>query len=392
MQINEHFANLHESYLFARVAERVREYEQEHNARAIRLSIGDVTRPLAPCVIRAMHGAVDDLSRAETFRGYGPDATSYAYDFLLSAIQNHYKKRGVALSFGEIFVSDGAKSDLGNLLDLFSVEKVLLPDPVYPAYADANLLAGHKIIYAEGREENGFLPMPEEGKGADLIYLCSPNNPTGAVYSHAQLKRWVEFAGRHGAILLFDAAYEAYVTGNFPRSVYEVEGARECAIEVSSFSKAAGFTGVRCGYTVIPNELVRGGVRLSSLWKRRQACKFNGVSYVTQRGAAAAYSEEGERECGEILAYYRENARILKEGMNGCRLFSTGGVHSPYLWVKCPYGTGEQFFELLLSRCGVAVTPGGGFGAGGERYFRLTAFSSREDTAEAVKRITELLT
>lgn len=395
MHINKCFLELKDSYLFATVGRKTAEYKKAHPEKnVIRLSIGDVTRPLAPAVIAAMKTAVEDMAHVETFKGYGPDQTCYGYDRLLHSIQDSYSRKGVILETGEIFVSDGAKSDLGNILDLFSVENtVLLPDPVYPAYADANVMAGRKIIYADANEDNGFLPMPDEHVTADIIYICSPNNPTGAAYTREQLKVWVDYANARKAIILYDAAYEYFVTDkSLARSIYEVEGAENCAIEFCSYSKTAGFTGVRCGYTIVPFALERGGANLNKLWARRQSTKFNGVSYVTQMGAAAVFSEEGEKQICENIAYYRNNAKIIGDTLDRLGIWYTGGKNSPYIWLKCPNGmTSWEFFDYLLEEANVVGTPGSGFGRNGEGFFRLTAFGTEENTREACGRIARLL-
>lgn len=395
MQINPNFSRLKESYLFSQVRERTAQFERAHpEVRLITLSIGDVTLPLTPAVISAMHRATDEMAKRETFRGYGPDRYCYGYESLLTALQNRYARLGVRLKKEEIFVSDGAKSDCGNLSDLFSAENTaLIPDPVYPAYYDANIMAGRKVIFARASAENGFLPMPQDGARADLIYICSPNNPTGAAYTVGQLQEWVDFANRTGAVIIYDAAYEAFVrNGGLARSIFQVEDAKECAVEICSFSKTAGFTGVRCGYTVVPEALVRGGARLNRLWKRRQNTKFNGVSYITQMGAAAAFSEQGEREIEQNLSYYRKNAEIIADCLSRLHIPFTGGKNSPYLWMRCPDGRSSwDFFEYLLDKGNVVGMPGSGFGESGEGYFRLTAFGKREDTEEACLRMENLL-
>ena len=395
MKINENFLKLKDSYLFATVGRKTAEYKKAHPGQEIiRLSIGDVTRPLAPAVIAAMHKAVDDMSRAETFKGYGPDQYCYAYDELLDTILASYARKGVTLEKGEVFVSDGAKSDCGNILDIFSTDNtVLVPDPVYPVYLDTNVMAGRKVIFADATEENGFLPMPDERVEADIIYLCSPNNPTGAAYTCEQLKAWVDYANRRGAVILYDAAYEYFVSDEkYARSIYQVEGAKECAIELCSYSKTAGFTGVRCGYTVVPQALVRGGVPLGKLWARRLSTKFSSFSYITQMGAAAVFTEEGEREIRENIDYYRNNAKIISECLDELGIWYTGGKNSPYIWLKCPDGmTSWEFFDYLLENAQVVGTPGSGFGKNGEGFFRLTAFGSEENTRRACARIRALL-
>ena len=395
MKINGNFLKLKDSYLFATVGKKTTEYKKAHpDKEVIRLSIGDVTRPLAPVVIEAMHKAVDDMSLAETFKGYGPDQYVYAYDVLLDSIRASYARKGVTLSADEIFVSDGAKSDCGNILDIFSVDNtVLVPDPVYPVYLDTNIMAGRKILFADATAENGFLPMPDENVKADIIYLCSPNNPTGAAYTREQLKVWVDYAKKNDAVILYDAAYEYFVTDKAcARSIYEVEGAKECAIELCSYSKTAGFTGVRCGYTVVPSALVREGTSLNRLWARRQSTKFNGVSYITQMGAAAVFTEEGERQIRENIDYYRSNAKIISDCLDELGIWYTGGKNSPYIWMKCPNGmTSWEFFDYLLENAQVVGTPGSGFGKNGEGFFRLTAFGTHENTKKACERIRALL-
>ncbi|MDE6059263.1 MAG: LL-diaminopimelate aminotransferase [Clostridia bacterium] len=395
MKINQCFLDLKDSYLFATVGRKTAEYKKAHPDKdVIRLSIGDVTRPLAPAVITAMKKAVEDMASVTTFKGYGPDQTCYGYDALLDSILGSYSRKGVTLEKGEVFISDGAKSDCGNILDILSKDNiVLLPDPVYPAYADANVMAGRKIIYANANEANGFLPMPDKKVKADIIYICSPNNPTGAAYTREQLKAWVDYAKSLGALILYDAAYEYFVTdSSLARSIYEVEGAKECAIEICSYSKTAGFTGVRCGYTIVPYALMREGVSLNKLWARRQSTKFNGVSYVTQMGAAAVFSEEGERQITENIAYYRENAKIIGDTLDELGIWYTGGKNSPYIWLKCPNGMDSwAFFDYLLEEANVVGTPGSGFGRNGEGFFRLTAFGTKENTQEACRRISKLL-
>lgn len=395
MKINSHFLELKDSYLFATVGKKTAQYRAAHPDReVIRLSIGDVTRPLAPVVVTAMQRAVAEMGKAETFRGYGPDQTCYGYDALLDNILNSYARKDVLLDKSEIFISDGAKSDCGNLLDIFSADNtVLVPDPVYPVYVDTNIMAGRKILYADANEKNGFLPMPDSRVKADIIYICSPNNPTGAAYTKEQLKCWVDYARATDAVILYDAAYEYFITDDaLARSIYQVEGAKECAIEICSYSKTAGFTGVRCGYTIVPHALVREGTELNRLWARRQSTKFNGVSYVSQMGAAAVFTEEGERQISENIAYYRENATMIANCLEKLNLFYTGGKNSPYLWLKCPNGMGSwEFFDYLLENANVVGTPGCGFGKNGEGFFRLTAFGTHEKTKEACRRITDLL-
>ena len=387
MKLNGNYQNLAESYLFSTIARRVNAYQAANpDKKVLRLGIGDVTLPLAPAVIRAMHEAVDEMSRKETFRGYGPEQ---GYEFLKGSIQGYYARRGVSLGSDEIFVSDGAKSDCGNILDIFSTDNVVLvPDPVYPVYVDTNVMAGRRILYMDATAENGFLPMPDSSVKADIIYICSPNNPTGAAYTAEQLREWVAYAKANGAVILYDAAYECFVTGGAARSIYEVEGAKSCAIEICSFSKTAGFTGTRCGYTVVPQELVFGGVSCNRLWLRRQTTKFNGVSYVVQRGAAAVFTEEGEEQIRKNISVYQRNAAVIAQTMDGLGIFYTGGKNSPYIWLRCPGGMKSwDFFDLLLNEIQVVGTPGSGFGQNGEGFFRLTAFGSEETTREACERI-----
>ncbi|MDY4078425.1 MAG: LL-diaminopimelate aminotransferase [Clostridium sp.] len=392
IKINENFLKLQDSYLFSTIAKKVNEYKAANpDKEVISLGIGDVTQPLCAPVIEALHNAVDDMAHKETFHGYGPEQ---GYAFLKDVLKEYYKEHNVELSTDEIFVSDGAKSDLGNLLDIFSTEAVaLIPDPVYPAYVDTNVMSGgRKINYMNGNAENGFLPMPSDDLEGDLIYLCSPNNPTGAVYTREQLTKWVEFAKKKGAIILFDAAYEAFISDeNIPHSIYEIEGAKSCAIEICSLSKTAGFTGVRCGYTIVPMELEVGGVALNKLWLRRQTTKFNGVPYIVQKGAAQVFSKEGRKATGEVIKYYKENAKIIGAALTEMGIEYVGGENSPYVWLKCPNGMKSwDFFDLLLKEANVVGTPGVGFGNNGEGYFRLTSFGDRENVIKAVERIKKL--
>lgn len=392
MKINQHYLQLEKSYLFTMIGKKVAQFQQQHpEVDIIRLGIGDVTLPLCPAVVEALEGASREMGVKETFHGYGPEQ---GYDFLKEKIAGYYAEKGVTLALDEIFISDGAKSDLGNILDLFDADNtVLIPDPVYPVYVDTNIMAGRKVVFADADASNGFLPLPDENTDADIIYICSPNNPTGAVYDHAGLKAWVDYAKKRNAVILFDAAYESFVAdSSLPRSIYEVEGAKEVAIEFCSFSKTAGFTGTRCGYTIVPDALVRGGVALNGLWLRRQTTKFNGVPYIIQKGAAAVFSEEGRRQTLANIDYYRENARILADTLDRLGIRYTGGKNSPYIWMECPNGMKSwEFFDYLLENAGVVGTPGAGFGANGEGYFRLTAFNDHENTEKAAKRIEKLL-
>ena len=393
--VNENYCNLKDSYLFSQIAQKVAEFSKQHpEKKIIKMGIGDVTLPLAPAVVEAMTKAVAEMGDKETFRGYGPEQ---GYDFLHKALVDYYKSFGVELDSDEIFVSDGAKSDCGNITDIFSDANVILvPDPVYPVYLDTNIMRGRKVVFMYGKPENGFLPMPEEGVKADVIYLCSPNNPTGASYSKEQLKIWVDYARKNDAVILYDAAYEAFIDDpEIPRSIFTVEGAKECAIELCSFSKTAGFTGTRCGYTVVPKALVRKTadgreMSLNKMWLRRQTTKFNGVPYIVQRGAEAVFSPEGQKQCRENLAYYKENARIMAEALKEKGIKFYGGDNSPYIWMQCPNGMKSwEFFDYLLEKLAIVGTPGAGFGTMGEGYFRLTAFGSREATIEAMARIKE---
>ena len=392
MKLNANYLNVNDSYLFSTIAKKVAAYQQAHPDKTIlRLGIGDVTLPLAPAVISALHSAVDEMANKDTFRGYGPEQ---GYGFLKDSIAAYYKERGVQLAGDEIFISDGAKSDLGNILDLFSQDNtVLVPDPVYPVYVDTNVMAGRKIIYADANEANGFLPMPDYSVDADLIYICSPNNPTGAAYTVAQLKEWVDYATKKGAIILYDAAYECFVESEgLARSIYQVEGAKNCAIEFCSFSKMAGFTGTRCGYTVVPEAIEKDGLSVNKMWLRRQTTKFNGVPYIVQRGAAAVFTKEGREQISKNLDYYRANAKVIAGGLKELGIWFTGGENSPYIWLKCPNGMKSwEFFDYLLENAQVVGTPGAGFGVNGEGFFRLTAFGSAEVTKEAVERIKKLL-
>lgn len=398
--INENFGKLPGNYLFSTVARKVAAYQDAHpEAEIIRLGIGDVTEPLAPAVIEALHKAVDEMAHAETFRGYAPDL---GYDFLRRAIAvNDFQALGCDISEDEIFVSDGAKSDSSAIQELFGANaRVCVCDPVYPVYVDSNVMAGRcgtydtssgkwdRVIYLPCTAENGFVPdLPSEE--ADLIYLCSPNNPTGTALKKEDLQKFVDFANRTGAVILFDAAYEAYIeSDDVPHSIYECEGAKTCAIEIRSFSKNAGFTGIRLGYTVVPKELMRGGASLHDMWARRHGTKFNGAPYIVQRAGEAVYSDEGKAQVKEQIAFYKGNAAIIREGLQKAGYTVYGGVDSPYLWLKTPEGmTSWEFFDDLLENLNIVGTPGSGFGPSGEGYFRLTAFGSRENTLKAMERI-----
>lgn len=391
MKINRNFDNLVPSYLFAEIASRTNAYIKANpDKKVIKLGIGDVTLPLAPVVIDALKKGADELGRKETFKGY-PEYEGY--DFAREAVAGYYKKSGVTVSPDEIFISDGAKSDTGNIGDIFGADNiVMVTDPVYPVYVDSNIMAGRQVVYAPCTRENGFLAMPDPAVHADIIYLCSPNNPTGAAYNADQLKAWVDYANENDAVILYDAAYEAFITDDSPRSIFAIDGARTCAIEFCSLSKTAGFTGTRCGYTVIPKDLVRDGHNIHDLWYRREATKFNGVSYPVQCAAAAVFSDEGLAQIRENLNYYKENARIIASALDELGVYYTGGKNSPYIWLECPNGMGSwEFFDYLLQNAQVVGTPGEGFGKCGEGYFRLTSFGDRDNTIEAVERIKALL-
>lgn len=392
MKINKNFLNFKDNYLFTNITKKSAEFSKKNpDKKLIKLGIGDVTLPLCSAVVEEMKSAAEDMGRKETFKGYGPEQ---GYEFARQAVKDYYKNFGVDLSLDEIFISDGAKSDLGNILDIFADDNVvLIPDPVYPAYVDTNIMDGREIIYMNANKNNDFLPLPDENQVADLIYICSPNNPTGAVYNHEQLKAWVDFAIKNNAVILFDAAYESFIEDKtLPSSIFEIEGARKCAIEICSLSKTAGFTGVRCGYTVIPNELTFEGKSLNKLWFRRLATKFNGVSYVVQRGMTAVFSEEGQRQVRENINYYKENAKIIADALSELGIYFIGGKNSPYIWLKCPDNmTSWEFFDYLLEGANVVGTPGSGFGENGEGFFRLSAFGDRENIVEAVSRIKTLL-
>lgn len=389
--INKNYLNLKESYLFTEIAHRVAKFSEENpNADIIRLGIGDVTKPLCKAVVDEMIKASQEMGTPAGFHGYGPEQ---GYDFLRNAVKNYYKDCGVELEADEIFISDGAKSDIGNILDILGKDNtVLIPDPVYPVYVDTNIMDARKVIYANSNESNGFLPLPDDDTVADIIYICSPNNPTGAVYSKEQLKKWVDYANKNKALILFDAAYESFVTGDYPHSIFEIDGSRTCAIEFCSLSKTAGFTGTRCGYTVVPHNLAVDGTELNKLWLRRQTTKFNGVSYIVQRGAAAVFTPEGQEQIKANIAYYKKNAKIITDAFDELGIWYTGGKNSPYVWMKCPDGMDSwTFFDKLLTEANVVGTPGAGFGENGEGFFRLTAFNTKEKTEEAVKRIKSVL-
>ena len=384
MKINSNYHNVEEGYLFSTIAKKVNEFKTAHpDKEIIRLGIGDVTLPLPKIVVKALVKASEEMGDAKTFKGYGEEQ---GYAFLRDKIADYYKTKGVTLSSDEIFVSDGAKSDLGNILDIFSVDNtVLMSDIVYPVYLDTNVMAGRKVKFFEGNAQNNFLPLPDESVDADIIYICSPCNPTGAVYDKAGLKAWVDYANKKGAIILFDSAYEAFIQDKtLPTSIYEIEGAKTCAIEICSLSKTAGFTGTRCGYTVVPKDLVFENTSLNKMWLRRQTTKFNGVSYVIQRGAEAVFTDEGYKQTRENISYYLGNAKVMMDTLGELGIWYVGGKNSPYIWLKCPGNMNSwDFFDLLLSY-GVVGTPGVGFGVHGDGYFRLTAFGNRENVVKAM--------
>lgn len=397
-KLNENYQNVKDSYLFAEIARRVKVYEETHPEKAadiIRLGIGDVTLPLTKSVIEALHEAVDSQAVSETFKGYGPEQ---GYAFAQEAIADYYARNGVEVKATDIFISDGAKSDTGNITELFAKDNVVLvPDPVYPVYVDTNTMDGKNIIYMNGTKENDFLPMPDENVKADIIYLCSPNNPTGACYNKEQLEAWVAYALKNDAVILYDSAYEASITDpTLPRSIYAIEGAKKCAIEFCSLSKTAGFTGTRFSYTVVPEELVfetsnGGTLSLHNMWNRRQCTKFNGTPYIIQYAGAKVFTEEGMKECQENIGYYRENARMIAETLEKKGISFTGGVNSPYIWFECPKGMESwEFFDYLLENAQVVGTPGAGFGENGKNYFRLTSFGKHEKTKEAMERFNSL--
>ena len=392
MKVNKNYKNIAQSYLFSTIAKKVSEYAAKNpDKEIIKLGIGDVTLPLCKVVVEALKSASDEMGIKETFKGYGPEQ---GYDFLKSEIKKYYSSHGVDLFEDEIFISDGAKSDIGNILDLFDKDNiVLVPDPVYPVYVDTNTMAGREIRFIDANAENNFLPLPDSSTKADIIYLCSPNNPTGAVYNKEQLKQWVDFANKNNALILFDAAYECFITDeNLPRSIFEIDGAKTCAIEFCSFSKMAGFTGTRCGWTVVPQDLECEGMNLNKMWLRRQTTKFNGVSYIVQKGAGAVFTQKGQTEIKENLDYYKENAKLISDVLTKHNIWHIGGKHSPYIWLRCPNNMGSwEFFDYLLENIQIVGTPGAGFGKNGEKYFRLTSFGSHENTKKAVERLDKFL-
>lgn len=395
-KLNENYLNLKESYLFSEIAHRVEKFAAEHpDKKVIRLGIGDVTLPLTEKAVEGLSAGVREMSKKETFKGYGPEQ---GYDFLRSAVVDYYASRGTHIDIKEVFISDGAKSDTGNITDLFGDgNTILVPDPVYPVYVDTNVMRGRDVIYLNATKENGFTPLPDESIKADIIYLCSPNNPTGAAYDRDQLKVWVDYALQNDAVILYDAAYECFITeDDCPRSIFEIEGAKKCAIEFCSLSKTAGFTGTRCGYTIVPLELEfeasnGGTLSLNKMWTRRQTTKFNGVPYIVQKGAAGVFSPEGMKQCAENIDYYRENAAIIADCLKKKNITYFGGTNSPYIWFECPMGMNSwDFFDYLLNNAAVVGTPGAGFGKNGDNYFRLTSFGDRQSTIEAMERFDKL--
>ena len=389
---NMHYADLKDSYLFYHIAQKTKAYLANHPDKSLlRLGIGDVSLPLCDAVIRALHSAVDDQGTKESFHGYMPECGA---PFLREAIAGHYKKRGVVLSSDEVFVSSGASDELGDILDLFDRgSSCLVIEPAYPAYVDANIMAGRKIVHLASGKENGFLPEPDENVKADILYICSPNNPTGAVFSKQQLQAWVDFANENSCIILFDAAYEAFIEDDtLPHSIFELDGAETCASEICSLSKTAGFTGTRLGYTIISKSLVRNGMNIHDMWVRNRTTKTNGVSYIIQKGGAAVFTDEGQRQIHENIQVYKNNAKVLMEALDKVGIWYCGGQNAPYIWLKCPKDMGSwEFFDYLLNEIQVVGTPGEGFGACGEGYFRFSTFGSPEDTKEAAERLVQLL-
>ncbi len=388
---NIHYGELKDSYLFYHIAQKTKAYLEAHpGAKLYRMGIGDVSLPLCEAVIKALHEAVEDQANKDSFHGYMPECGA---PFLREAIAKYYENDGVSLSPDEIFVSSGASDELGDILDLFDRSSAaLVMEPAYPAYVDANVMAGRKIIHLDSGIGNGFLPEPYEGLEADIIYICSPNNPTGAVFTREKLKKWVDFANERGSVILFDGAYEAFIEEDLPHSIYEIKGGRTCAIEIRSFSKTAGFTGTRLGYTVIPKELQRGGMDLNSMWVRNRTTKTNGVSYIIQKGGAAVFTPEGQAQIKRNIQVYKDNAKLLMDTLDKLGIWYCGGKNAPYIWMKCPENMGSwEFFDYLLNEIQVVGTPGEGFGACGEGYFRFSTFGSPEDTAEAARRLYELL-
>ena len=397
VKINENFLSMKKNYLFIDIAKRIKAFSEANPDKTlIRMGIGDVTQPIAPVAVEAMKKAADEMGQAETFRGY--EDSGAGYDFLREAVSGYYKSFGVDVPASDIRINDGAKSDCGNIVDIFGDGNTMLAtDPAYPVYVDSNMMAGREVIYADSDESNGFAAMPDYSVHADIIYLCSPNNPTGSVYTKEQLKEWVDYALKNEAIIIFDSAYEAFIQDKeLPRSIYAVEGAKKCAIEMCSLSKTAGFTGMRCGYTVVPDELTvksstGAEVKIADLWNRREGSKFNGVSYPVQRAAEAVFTEEGQKQIRKAIDYYHRNAKVMTDTLTELGIKFTGGLNSPYVWLKCPDNMGSwEFFDYILEKINVVGTPGEGFGKNGAGWFRLTAFGTYENTVEAMRRMKEL--
>ena len=397
VKINENFLSMKKNYLFIDIAKRIKAFSEANPDKTlIRMGIGDVTQPIAPVAVEAMKKAADEMGQAETFRGY--EDSGAGYDFLREAVSGYYKSFGVDVPASDIRINDGAKSDCGNIVDIFGDgNTILVTDPAYPVYVDSNMMAGRDVIYADSDESNGFAAMPDYSVHADIIYLCSPNNPTGSVYTKEQLKEWVDYALKNEAIIIFDSAYEAFIQDKeLPRSIYAVEGAKKCAIEMCSLSKTAGFTGMRCGYTVVPDELTvksstGAEVKIADLWNRREGSKFNGVSYPVQRAAEAVFTEEGQKQIRKAIDYYHRNAKVMTDTLTELGIKFTGGLNSPYVWLKCPGNMGSwEFFDYILEKINVVGTPGEGFGKNGAGWFRLTAFGTYENTVEAMRRMKEL--
>lgn len=389
-RVNKNYGLLKENYLFSDIAKKVKKYCTENPTNTIiRMGIGDVTLPLPLVAVKAMQDASIEMGDKKTFKGYGDEQ---GYGFLQKAIQDYYiKTSNVSIDLDEIFISDGAKSDIGNFSELFSNDnEIVIPDPVYPVYIDSNIMLGRKIKLIKGNKENSFLPLPSEDLKGDVIYLCSPNNPTGSVYSYEQLKIWVDYALNNNSVILFDSAYEAFISDNsLPRSIFQIENARKCCVEFCSLSKTAGFTGTRCGYTIVPKELIVEGIKLNNMWRRRQTTKYNGTSYIVQRGAEAIFSEEGIMQCKKNIDYYRTNAKIISDTLDEIGIWYTGGINSPYIWLECGRDSWD-FFDFLLEKTNVVGTPGSGFGKCGEGFFRLTAFNCYENTCIAMERIKKI--
>ena len=387
MKINKNYQNLQNNYLFATVAQKIKLYKENNPlAQVIRQDIGDVTLPLPAAIVTAIKNAADEMSTPTGFHGYGPYE---GYDFLREPILSYYRQRNIPIELSDIFINEGAKSDIAHFLDILGTDNtVLIPDPVYPVYLDVNIIAGRKVLFANANAQNNFLPLPDRNLSVDIIYLCSPNNPTGAVYTHAQLQEWVDYANEQKALILFDAAYEAFVgNASLPRSIFEIPGARSCAVEFCSLSKTAGFTGVRCGYTIVPHELTYEGQRLSAMWLRHQSTKYNGVSFIIQKAAAAVFSAEGQLQVRQAIDYYMDNAKIIASTLDKLGIWYTGGINSPYIWLKCPDTMSSwDYFDYLLANANLSGTPGSGFGNNGNGFFRFTVFGNKNSTIEAMRK------